>query len=630
MCGILGSVGDNITFLEKDLQSISHRGPDSHGFFRHNNISLGHTRLSILDLTKNGHQPMFSNDNKYCIVFNGEIYNHQDIRNDLINFGYKFNSNTDTETLLNAYIHWGDKFLIKLNGIFAFAILNLTTNNIFFARDQVGVKPFYFYLDNHNFCFSSELKTFNDHDYINKDIDYNALLFYLQNLYTPNDLTPFSKIKKLLPGHCGNYNINTRECKITKYYEINFNENLIKYNENELIEKLDYLLIQSVKRQLLSDVPIGFFLSGGLDSSLLVAIATNLLGFENIQCFTISSGKSMLNEGFSDDEYYAKIVAKHLGIKLNVIDTDSNILKDLDNIIWHLDEPQADPATIHVRNISKMAKKLGFKVLIGGVGGDDLFSGYRRHQALQIETFITYIPQFLLKFLNYIIRLFKFRNPTLRRLKKLINSFILTKNERLASYYCWIDERNIYDLFTKNSIKKINSYNKPIHFFKSIIQNLPLKYKLLNKLLFVEQTTFLPHHNLNYTDKMGMSEGIEIRVPFLDIELLEFANSLPVQYKMKNVEVKYLLKKVAEKYLPKEVIYREKTGFGSPLRFWIKKDFNFYLNNDLFKENNKKNDVFDYNKIEKFVKDSNNDLFDGSYTFLAILSIESWLNQFKK
>ncbi len=629
MCGILGSFGNNISFNEKDLISIEHRGPDGFGFLRKNNISIGHTRLSILDLSQNGKQPMFSNDNNYCIVFNGEIYNHISIREELLNFGYSFKSTTDTETILCAYIHWGDHFLKKLNGIFSLAIIDFKKNNLFFARDHLGVKPFYYYLDDKNFCFSSELKTFVQHDYIKKDLDYNALFFYLQNLYTPNELTPFVSIKKLLPGFCGNYNFKSNKCIFKKYYQIAINENLKKYSENELIDQLDELLINSVKRQLLSDVPIGFFLSGGLDSSLLVAIAAKFNGAQNIECFTISSGKNMHSEGFSDDEYYANLVANHLNVKLNIINDDTDILNDIDSIVWYLDEPQADPATFHVKNISKIAKQKGYKVLIGGTGGDDIFSGYRRHKALIFEPYLKFIPKFVFIFFGFIFFATKINRPFIRRIKKLLFSFNLSKYERLSSYFSWIDELHILNLFTDFSRKQILLNETPMHYFKSKFLEISSKYSDLNKMLLIEQTTFLPHHNLNYTDKMGMSEGVEIRVPFLDIELFEFANSLPTNLKMKNFEVKYILKKVAERYLPNEVIYREKTGFGSPLRSLIKNNsenlFNNYLSDLKLKDNN----IFNYRQVQELIKKSNSGKIDASYSILGIIAIESWVKQFK-
>jgi asparagine synthase (glutamine-hydrolysing) len=630
MCGILGSIGLDVKFSLSDLDTLKHRGPDSYGIYEYEDIVLGHTRLSILDLSINGNQPMFSQDRNYCIVFNGEIYNHLDLRNELIKLNYKFSSETDTETILYSYIEWGDNFLQKLNGIFAFAIYDKKKDNLFFARDQMGVKPFYYFLDNNNFSFSSELKSFININYIKKDICTEALFYYIQNLYTPNELTPFSNIKKLLPGNYGNFNIKTKSCKIETFFTLDFNHDLSNCNEYELINKLDELLNTAVKRQLLSDVPVGFFLSGGLDSSLLVAIAAKIIGPENINCFTIASGKKMMNEGFTDDEHYANLVAKKLNVSLNVIYSDSDIINAFDNIIWHLDEPQADPATIHVKNIAKIAKSLGYKVLIGGTGGDDLFSGYRRHQAIYLEKFFIIVPFFLRNLLSKMIILLKINNSFYRRLRKLFTYIALSKNKRLVGYFNWQDRDLVKNLFNDNFKNNIFDNNLHYNHFINEFDKLPSYFSDLNKILYLEQTTFLPHHNLNYSDKMAMCEGVELRVPYLDLELVNFANHLPSKLKMKGYETKYILKKVAERYLPKEIIYRKKTGFGSPVRTWVNNDLQSLIKQRLSKDNFAFKYYFNIDKIELLIKQTKEGKQDGSYTILSLLAIESWIRQFTK
>ena len=630
MCGILGSIGLDVKFSLSDLDTLKHRGPDSYGIYEYEDIVLGHTRLSILDLSINGNQPMFSQDRNYCIVFNGEIYNHLDLRNELIKLNYKFSSETDTETILYSYIEWGDNFLQKLNGIFAFAIYDKKKDNLFFARDQMGVKPFYYFLDNNNFSFSSELKSFININYIKKDICTEALFYYIQNLYTPNELTPFSNIKKLLPGNYGNFNIKTKSCKIETFFTLDFNHDLSNCNENELINKLDELLNTAVKRQLLSDVPVGFFLSGGLDSSLLVAIAAKIIGPENINCFTIASGKKMMNEGFTDDEHYANLVAKKLNVSLNVINSDSDIINAFDNIIWHLDEPQADPATIHVKNIAKIAKSLGYKVLIGGTGGDDLFSGYRRHQAIYLEKFFIIVPFFLRNILSKMIILLNINNSFYRRLRKLFTYIALNKNKRLVGYFNWQDRDLVKNLFNDNFKNNIFDNNLHNNHFINEFDKVPSYFSDLNKILYLEQTTFLPHHNLNYSDKMAMCEGVELRVPYLDLELVNFANHLPSKLKMKGYETKYILKKVAERYLPKEIIYRKKTGFGSPVRTWVNNDLQSLIKQRLSKDNFAFKYYFNIDKIELLIKQTKEGKQDGSYTILSLLAIESWIRQFTK
>ena len=314
MCGILGSYGTKFHFNEEHLNILSHRGPDDKGYFFDNNVMLGHRRLSIVDLTQNGHQPMSTIDNRYTIVFNGEIYNHIEIRNELIKEGIKFKSNSDTETLLYGYVKWGVKILKKLNGIFAFAIYDKFYSKLFIARDQFGVKPLYYYNQDGIFAFSSELKALTQIEGFDQSLRIESLFFYLQTLYAPGNMTPFSSVNKLLPGHYLMVDTSNGTIENNIYYKFKFSESDQKKSEEDWVNELDLILNKAVERQLMSDVPVGFFLSGGLDSSLLVAIAKTKSNQDTIKCFTISTGEKMVKEGFTDDEFYAKKVAKYLNV----------------------------------------------------------------------------------------------------------------------------------------------------------------------------------------------------------------------------------------------------------------------------------------------------------------------------
>ena len=311
MCGIIGFLNINVED-ERYLEIASHRGPDDKGVYIGKNIILGHNRLSILDLSENGHQPFISKDDKFILVFNGEIYNHWEIRKELRNLGYNFNSTSDTETLLNGYRHFGKGILNKLNGIFSFAIFDKEKNQLFIARDHFGVKPLYYYHKHEQFAFASEFKTIWSTNFFDIELNKNALPNYLNFLWSPGQNTPFKYLKKLLPGHyiCLDLEDPNIVAQPQKYYEIPFIGKYSHESENELIDKLDILLQNAVKRQLLSDVPVGFFLSGGLDSSLLVAIARKLSPEKKIQAFTIRVDIDKGDEGFVDDLYYAKKVAK--------------------------------------------------------------------------------------------------------------------------------------------------------------------------------------------------------------------------------------------------------------------------------------------------------------------------------
>ena len=630
MCGIIGSFSDKFSFSNKQIDIISHRGPDDYGYFFQNNVMLGHRRLSIVDLTANGHQPMQTVNENYTIVFNGEIYNHLEIRKELELLGVSFKSSSDTETLLYGYATWGIEILNKLNGIFAFAIYDKINDQLFVARDQFGVKPLYYYNQDGIFAFSSELKSLIQVDNFDDTIQIESLFYYLQTLYAPGVLTPFSSVQKLLPGHYLKVNTVNGFVEVHNYYKLRLSESKANKSELDYINELDEILNKALKRQLMSDVPIGFFLSGGLDSSLLVAIAKKNFKLKKIQCFTIATGKDMKNEGFSDDEYYARKVAEYLDVQLEVLPTNFFSKELFDKMTWHLDEPQADPAAMSVMHICEGARNMGIKVMIGGAAGDDLFSGYRRHQALILENIYQFIPFFIKKFLINIAFYFPSNIPFLRRIKKLVENLTLTKDQRISGYFMWIEENKILNLFTDSIKNKLDRTNLPMAYWEKIINKIPHGTSDLNKILFLEMSTFLPDHNLNYTDKMSMAVGVEARVPYLDLELVEFANKLPVKLKMQGKTTKYILRKVAERYLPVDVIYRPKTGFGAPVRQWIKNDFRKTLNDFTSESILIKKGILNPIAVNKLIEDDRIGKIDAAYTILSLLSIDSWLKQFLK
>lgn len=567
MCGILGYYGiHSKSFSEKtSLSDIAHRGPDFSDETIGGDFYLGHTRLSILDLSTNGNQPMFSEDRQYVIIFNGEIYNHLELREEYLE-NISFKSKSDTETLLYGLIKKGMDFIDSLNGIFAFSFYNFKTKEFIIVRDQFGVKPLYYHLNNDEICFSSELKSFIK--YISElTINTDTLKRYLNFLWSPGESTPVNEIKKLLPGHViSGYSNNLSKVKISKYYQISFDDSkIIKQSECYFVDELEKKLLRAVQRQLLSDVPVGFFLSGGLDSSLIVAMARKLMPSKKISCYTIES-EIAEEDGFVDDLFYAKKVAKYLNVDLNIVKADMDILKHFDKTVYHLDEPLADVAPINVYNICKQAKEKGIKVLLGGVGGDDLFSGYRRHQALKMESLFQVLPLFLKKRLKKMVSRLDKSKPINRRLYKLLRNIDKSTPERLMGYFDWMDDEVLEDLFLER-----NTSDK-YEFFKDLLASLDDSTSNLSKILFLEMNTFLVDLNLNYTDKLSMATGVEVRVPFLDKELVAFSTMIPPNLKLKGKQTKYILKKVAERYLPKDVIYRSKTGFGGPLRKWIKKD----------------------------------------------------------
>ncbi|WP_299107776.1 asparagine synthase (glutamine-hydrolyzing) [uncultured Tenacibaculum sp.] len=623
MCGILGYFGGNQErFIEKTkLEDIAHRGPDFSSSTSLDNCFLGHTRLSILDLSENGNQPMHSKDNRYFIIFNGEIYNHIELRQKYLD-KVDFVSTSDTETILYGVIEYGIDFISKLNGIFAFCFYDTLTNDYMVVRDHFGVKPLYYHINEKELCFSSELKAilpFLD----DKSIDLHTVKKHVNFLWSTGESTMLNEVKKLLPGHLitGNSKDHSK-VKFQQYYTIPFNDSKIeKKLEEHYIDELEEKLINAVERQMLSDVPIGFFLSGGLDSSLIVAIARKLYPDRKIKSYTIKSPE-IVKEGFSDDLFYAEKVAQHLNVDLSIVNADTDVLKFFDKIVYHLDEPQSDSAPINVYNICSQARKDGIKVLLGGTAGDDLFSGYRRHQALDLEKYFEVIPVGIRKVLKKGVSRLDKKKPFFRRLNKLLANIDKSKNERMMGYFSWLAPETLNGLFLERNNSDVFKR------FKELNNQIPDSTSDLNRMLFWELNTFLVDHNLNYTDKLSMATGVEVRVPFLDKELVEFSTKIPVELKLKGKETKYILKKVAERYLPKEVIYRPKTGFGAPVREWILNDMSFMIEDYLSKEIVERRGIFEYAKIEQLLDKNRKGVEDVSYSIWALLSIESWMRQF--
>ena len=622
MCGIIGYYGNNVSkFIEKPrLNLIDHRGPDNQDCIQGENYFLGHTRLSIQDTSELANQPIFSNDRSFVLIFNGEIYNHKELRKKFLS-ELDFKSTGDTETLLEGLIKYGTDFINKLNGIFAFSFFNIKTGDIVISKDHFGVKPLYYHLNDHEVYFSSELKAICSFNEGEKSIDKSALKNYINFLWSPGEKTPFNEFNKLLPGTYLKGNISEiKNFQTKRYYTVPYNgKYLSDESEEDLIVKLENHLLKAVERQMLSDVPLGFFLSGGLDSSILVAMARKLNPEKEINCYTIRVDS---NDGFTDDLPYAKKVAEYLNVNLTIVDAKSDILKSFDKVIYHLDEPQADPASINVYNICKAARKDGIKVLIGGTAGDDILSGYRRHQALSLESNIEKIPIFIRKSIKTITLKFNGKGSFIRRLKKLSANIEKSKEERMMGYFSWIDQTILRNLFLEP-----NDYNC-FSYFESLNKLIPNEDSDLNRMLFWEINSFLTDHNLNYTDKLSMAVGVEVRVPFLDTELVEFSTNIPPHFKIKGNETKYLLKKVAEKYLPKEIIYRTKTGFGAPVRNWILNDMDDLINDYLSKEIIIKRGIFNFDKVANLIEDNKKGVIDASYSIWSLLVIESWMRQF--
>ena len=507
MSGILGTNLQNTdTAFSNALDLNAHRGPDDRGTWACDRLRMGHQRLAIQDPSENGHQPMRDSTGQIWIVFNGEIYNHQEIRKQLTG-AEPFDGSSDTETLLRAWVEHGPDILPRLNGIFAFAVYDTRSQALFLVRDQFGVKPLYIYHHDDDLAFASEIKALCALGDISGEIDTSALESYLQLLWSPGARTPLKRVSKILPGHYCRVDLSqgTPNIELHRYYQIPFDGSSARGSESELTDELDRRLRTAVERQLLSDVPVGSFLSGGLDSSLIVAIARQLTG-RSFNCYTIDSGSGTEAEGFADDLGFAERVADDLDVNLIRVSGQADIAAELDFMVWHLDEPQADTAPIHVANIAQAARDNGDIVLLSGAAGDDLFSGYRRHQALNLEKLYRFVPGFPGSLLRRFFARLPAQSPLVRRLKKLAVGAGASRTERMSGYYRWIDSATVHDLLTCASTEPAIDWD-PIQFLAESLSEIPDEQRPLNQMLFWDLKFFSNFYLMQVTPELQIKNN---------------------------------------------------------------------------------------------------------------------------
>ena len=642
MCGIAGFYKKH-SHVEPPycLESVSSiqqsRGPDSIGEFLSSSqlVCLFHQRLSIIDLSESGKQPM-STRCQQCgegirLVYNGELYNYRELKTELVNLGHVFHSASDTEVIIHAYAQYGLDAFSKFNGVFSLVIYDgrkktssqtVRSDDLIIVRGPIGVKPLYYTQTDTYFGFASELKTLLLDVNLSRDLDLDAINDYLTYLWCPAPRTPLKSIKKLEPGRL----LIVRQGKIQvdkQYYDIPVctKSTLSSMSFDDLVAETKYKVEVAVHRQMVSDVPIGAFLSGGLDSSSIVACMRKIEPDINIDCFTIKSTDEA-SEGFSSDFTYANKVARHLNVKLNTVEVGSDFYKYLPRMVYHLDEPQADPAPINAYLIAEQAKEIGYKVLMSGAGGDDIFTGYRRHYALTLEKYWQFLPSRVIKKLSSFSSNLNKSNPFARRLSKLFTHSYKDFDSRLSSYFDWSNDDIRNELLSRNLTSPYSIQNS-LDKLKNRKEISPL-----DQMLYLECKHFLCDHNLNYTDKMTMAKSIETRVPLLDLDLIEHAFSLPDKYKQNRNIGKYIFKKSMESYLPRDVIYRPKTGFGSPLRTWIDDGMSSTIDDILSESSIRSRGIFNYSAVRNLREQNRLGSVDASYTILALFNIELWCRTF--
>lgn len=625
MCGIAGFIGfpKNIEYAEQANEIQKHRGPDSQAVWSNGFLSFAHQRLSIIDLSNRSDQPLVKNE--FIIVYNGEVYNYVELKEKHLS-DVNFKTDSDTEVILEMYKRYGEKALDYFVGMFSFVIYNEKENKIFGARDHFGIKPFYFYQKGNQFAFASELKTLAKLLPHNKKINKKALILSLNYLWIPGNESIFEEFNKLPPAHYFNLDISNSKIEFHKYW--NLPTTIHKKTEKETIEELAFEFEDSIKRHMVADVPVSSFLSGGLDSSM-ISVAANKIN-DNLSTYTIgTSEEDKKIESMPEDEKYAKYLAELNNFHHNEIVINSDIITMLPKMVKSLDEPIGDAAALNTYLICKAARDNGVKVLLSGMGADEIFCGYRRQKALLFSKKYKKLPKLLrIPIKNVVkilpVKLFGYGLRLVRWSKKFISFAEMPDEEAYRMSYSYYDKTELTKLLKENSTQIVDSiYQDHKALFNSNYDN-----DVVNKMCFTDINMFMNGLNLTYTDRSSMAASVEVRVPFIDKKLITKGMSIPGDFKFKDKESKYILKKIAEKLLPNKIIYRPKASFGAPIRSWISGDLKVMVDKCLSKEQIEKRGIFNYHYIKKIIDDDRKGYVDNAYRIYQLLTLELWFREY--
>ncbi|WP_428023815.1 asparagine synthase (glutamine-hydrolyzing) [Arcobacter sp.] len=635
MCGIVGIFSTKRKFnscnLESMLNYISHRGPDDSGIKLFNtfdnsnseveaNLAFGHKRLSIIDLSKLGHQPMSDKSGKYWITYNGEIFNFKEIKEELIKKGYSFNSNTDTEVIIYSYIEHGEKCLDLFRGFFAFCIYDIEKQELFLARDRLGSKPLKYYFDGDTFAFASELKSFYPIPEIKKIVSLDSISEYLSLKYIPSPKTIFKDIKKLSSGHFIKFSLISKTLVVKKYWQPLFEpKEKISYDEAKI--KTKELLSDSINIRMISDVPVGVFLSGGIDSSSIVALLRENENTKDINTFSV---------GFNDSKFDERVYAKEISTIFKTNHTEflvePNLENDLEMIINNYDEPFSDPSIIPTYYLANRVSDY-VKVVLGGDGADEMLSGYKRYNIHKRNAFLNYFPNSFYDLNNKLLSRLDLSLNKSKGIGKLSRISESLSGNLLDTYYLRLtgfSRKQKFELFNKDFMqitKKV--WNNDIYDYFETHKNL----NNIDSLMAIDQITHLPEYILTKSDISGMANSIEARAPFIDVKFIEWINKLEPSFKNKGYSKRILKDILEETGVPKHIIHRKKAGFTPPLQGWIK-DLDLLVKKYILDSNIL--DFFDKN-IRKKIYDFN---IENKYSFsnhvwiLLVLAI--WLESNKE
>lgn len=602
--------------LDRMCKIIMHRGPDEQGTIVKNRAALGMRRLSIIDL-KSGQQPIFDCSGNLAIVFNGEIYNYQTLKKDLESRGHRFKTNSDTETIVHLYEEFGADCVTHLRGMFAFAIYDFSAETLFIARDRVGKKPLFYSLTAQgNFVFGSELKVLIEHGEISKELDLAALDAYLTFGYVPEEFCIFKDVNKLAPGHfltLKNGKIETR-----KYWDFDYSENTDIKTEAEYIEILREKIREAVRVRMISEVPLGAFLSGGVDSSSIVAMMSEISDAP-VKTFSI---------GFNEDTFnelkFARVAAKHFNTEHHEFIVTPDLVETVDDLVWHFDEPFADSSALPTYMVSKMARDF-VTVVLSGDGGDELFAGYTRYAKDKRRSGLEKLPRLL-------------RQNLLKPLSEALPHGAKGRNFLYNTSLDAVD-RYIDSVSHFGNLKKIELYSNALRanlngeinsaerLFRKLAESVS-SGEHTDKLLYLDSKTYLPSDILTKVDRMTMAASLEARVPLLDHELIEFVQTIPANLKLKGTETKYIFKKAMEGIVPREILYREKQGFGVPIGDWINSQLKERIHGILSERKTVERGLFEPKYIRLLLDEHTRNRRDHSHSLWILWMLELWHRRF--
>ena len=642
MCGIGGLVnwGDGET-LARMTHIQAHRGPDDSGLWERrfpdgSYVGLGSRRLAVLDLSASGHMPMCNQDRTVWITYNGEIYNFGELRRELQAKGHRFASQTDTEVVLHLYEQEGADCVTRLNGMFAFAICDLRsgTPELFLARDHFGVKPFYYAQRGRKLAFASEVKALLQVPEVEAELALESLHQYLTFLWVPDPRTMFRGIHKLPAGHCATF--KNGELKIRQYWDLSFPPDDAHYPrlEADLADEVRSRFQASVEAQMVSDVPIGAFLSAGLDSSSIVAMMCRA-SRQPVRTYTITFPKKYrVGETTLDDPEVPARLATRLGCENQQIVVEPDVAELLPRLAWHMDEPTADPAIIAAYLVCREARKQS-TVLLSGVGGDELFAGYRKYTAHYWAQAYQRVPAALRRPLESGLSVLPSLRGTnlkgrLRLAKKMARSASLAPEDRFIANCTYLDHEQKTALYVPEVQSRLHSFDPAIRHrdcFDTVRDA-----GFLNQMLYLDTKIFMTSLNLTYNDKMSMASSVEVRVPFLDRELAEFvAWNVPPHLKLKGFPrpaTKHIFRRAMHDLLPEEVLQQPKAGFAAPVDYWLANDLREMVDDLLSESHLQKRGLFRPTEVRRYVDEHRRGAQDWSMQIWQFLTLEFWMHNF--